>query len=823
METRDDLLREHHLEVARVAPAFGLAAEPRDLVEAAERQQLEVAPHQHVRDAHQLAEHVGRLLADADVVALRFRHLLDAVEAFEQRHRQDALLLLAVLLLQLAADEQVEFLVGAAELEIGVQRDRIVTLHQRVQEFMDRDRDAALEAFREILALEHARDRVARRELDHPIRAERHRPLAVVADLGLCAIEHERGLLEVGLRVRFDLLARERRAGRVAARRIADQRREIADQENHRMAEILQLAHLVQHDRVAEVDVGRRRIEAQLDAQRLVRRRAFRELLRELFLDQQLVNTALRDGERMADFIGDREGGLGSGIGAHRCKRKECRKKSDFPISCTRAAQRRARSRGFARIIGGDGARRASRAPHPRFRSDHRDVQPHANRPSGGWRVFRPDVRHEHGRRRRRRRALRGGQAARRAVRGVRRLRRHAARRALRAATAGRRRDRARGARRERARRALRGVLPRAAAHGGPLARRRARARRARPDGAPPARARLYAAAQQRGAARGADPHRRDRRFPQPRRRRGRPGRAARAGVPCDGVRLARRDARGLQPGRHQQHHDPARRGRPAGRRARAQRHGARPRLRPGERADRRVGRAPPETAVRRRRTLRRARHGRRNAPRRAARRAVLPPKRAEKHRARSLQRRLARCETRRFSAPRARKRAGDAHRADRRHRRRRDRAACGRLPGRLCVRRRRAQPGAARRARDGARGARARRGRRHDGRARRAAAASRIARVRVACVPVQRARAGQRVDRHRRGGRARAGRALPALTCGPGRSPPRCAARPRPTAPARRRPGRSPPTAQSPVSGPCSRPARTTRRATADRPSAPC
>ena len=47
------------------------------------------------------------------------------------------------------------------------------------------------------------------------------------------------------------------------------------------MAEVLQLAQLVQHHRVAEMDVGRGRIEAELAAQRLAARVRARELLRE--------------------------------------------------------------------------------------------------------------------------------------------------------------------------------------------------------------------------------------------------------------------------------------------------------------------------------------------------------------------------------------------------------------------------------------------------------------------------------------------------------------------------------------------------------------
>jgi hypothetical protein len=46
-------------------------------------------------------------------------------------------------------------------------------------------------------------------------------------------------------------------------------RGEVADQEDHLVAQVLQLAHLVQHHRVADVDVGRRGVQPQLDAQRL--------------------------------------------------------------------------------------------------------------------------------------------------------------------------------------------------------------------------------------------------------------------------------------------------------------------------------------------------------------------------------------------------------------------------------------------------------------------------------------------------------------------------------------------------------------------------
>ncbi len=221
--------------------------------------------------------------------------------------------------MQFAAHQQVEFLVGAAEFEIGVKRNRVVTLHQRVQEFVDGDRQTALIPFREIFTLENPCHRVARGELDHAVGAERHRPFAVVADLGFFAIQHQSSLLEVGLGVRLDLFARERRTSGIAPGGVADQRSKVANQKNHRVPKILQLAHLVQHDRMADMNIRRGRVETQLDAQRRAGGRALRELLCEFLFDQQFVDATLRHGERVTDFVGDRKGrtGLGRGLGAH--------------------------------------------------------------------------------------------------------------------------------------------------------------------------------------------------------------------------------------------------------------------------------------------------------------------------------------------------------------------------------------------------------------------------------------------------------------------------------------------------------------------------
>ena len=63
--------------------------------------------------------------------------------------------------------------------------------------------------------------------------------------------------------------ARERRARGVAARGIADHAGEVADQEDDRVAQILKVLELAEEHGVAEVEVGRGRVEAGFHAQRL--------------------------------------------------------------------------------------------------------------------------------------------------------------------------------------------------------------------------------------------------------------------------------------------------------------------------------------------------------------------------------------------------------------------------------------------------------------------------------------------------------------------------------------------------------------------------
>ena len=77
-----------------------------------------------------------------------------------------------------------------------------------------------------------------------------------------------RRLVHVRARVRVDLLAGEHRPGGRAPARVAHARGVVADDQDDGVAEVLELAQLLQHDGVAEVQVGRGRVQAELDAQR---------------------------------------------------------------------------------------------------------------------------------------------------------------------------------------------------------------------------------------------------------------------------------------------------------------------------------------------------------------------------------------------------------------------------------------------------------------------------------------------------------------------------------------------------------------------------
>ena len=140
MKARHDFLGKQHLGITRIATVFAFALEFGNRRISLETQQVVPIPHERIGNAHHLAEHLIGTFRDADVVVLGLTHLIDAIKAHQQGHREDALRFLAILALQFAAHKQIEALVGTAEFQIGMKSDRVVALHQGVDQFVHGNR-----------------------------------------------------------------------------------------------------------------------------------------------------------------------------------------------------------------------------------------------------------------------------------------------------------------------------------------------------------------------------------------------------------------------------------------------------------------------------------------------------------------------------------------------------------------------------------------------------------------------------------------------------------------------------------------------------------
>jgi len=103
---------------------------------------------------------------------------------------------------------------------------------------------------------------------DHVGRRHLAEPLGIEAHFGALAVEHLEHLVFVGSRIGRHVLGRQRLAGGVLAGRVTDHPGEVADQEDHPVPQVLELPHLVKKHRVADMQVGRGRVETGLDPQR---------------------------------------------------------------------------------------------------------------------------------------------------------------------------------------------------------------------------------------------------------------------------------------------------------------------------------------------------------------------------------------------------------------------------------------------------------------------------------------------------------------------------------------------------------------------------
>ena len=154
-------------------------------------------------------------------------------------------------------------------------------------------------------------------EADEAFGAERREPLGVEGDARLSRVEDLEDLRLVRLRVREDLVLRELRARHLLAGGVADHSREVADQEDDRVPEALEVPHLPEDDRVPEVEIRRGRIEAHLHEQGLAGLRGADELL------LQLVALLARFDalQEEVELLGDGRKGAGAHAGDCRGRR----------------------------------------------------------------------------------------------------------------------------------------------------------------------------------------------------------------------------------------------------------------------------------------------------------------------------------------------------------------------------------------------------------------------------------------------------------------------------------------------------------------------
>ena len=179
-------------------------------------------------------------------------------------------------------DEVVPQLVGSAQLDIGIDGNRVHSLQKRVHELHHRDRLVGFEPFREVVTLEHLGERHLGGELEDVGHVELRQPFGVVPDLEKIVVVPDEHLLEavedvLGVAPHFGL--GQPLAGFTLAGRVTDLGREVTDDEHGLVPLLLEVAKLAKHDGPSECHLGSGWIHPELHPQRLAFGDPFTELV----------------------------------------------------------------------------------------------------------------------------------------------------------------------------------------------------------------------------------------------------------------------------------------------------------------------------------------------------------------------------------------------------------------------------------------------------------------------------------------------------------------------------------------------------------------
>ena len=221
-----------------------------------------------VGNRHRLTEHLVGRIPDRDVVAEGLGHLVGPIGSDEERHRHDRLRGLTRPFLEITPHEQVEQLVGAADLDVGLDGNRVGPLQQRVHELDQRYRFLIAPSTGEVLPVHQTRHGDLGRHLEHICHVHRTEPFRVATNLEVVVEQQGAHHGQTCIDVSIDFLVREALARGVLAGGVAHLCGEVSEDEDGQVPLLLESAEQIEHDGPAEGDVRCRRVDAEFDAQR---------------------------------------------------------------------------------------------------------------------------------------------------------------------------------------------------------------------------------------------------------------------------------------------------------------------------------------------------------------------------------------------------------------------------------------------------------------------------------------------------------------------------------------------------------------------------
>ena len=173
---------------------------------------------------------------------------------------------LSLHLLQFPAHQQVEPLVGAAELHVRPDLHRIVGLKQRVEQLSNGDGPLLLEPLGEVVTLQKLGHGELSGQPNHVRETKLAEPFTLPHHLSQVLVHNLKELAQVGLGVGNHLIVGQDRPGGRLAAWVADLGGPVSHDKNHLVAQLLELAQLAKTHHMAQVNVRPAGVKAHLQA-----------------------------------------------------------------------------------------------------------------------------------------------------------------------------------------------------------------------------------------------------------------------------------------------------------------------------------------------------------------------------------------------------------------------------------------------------------------------------------------------------------------------------------------------------------------------------